>query len=269
MDSRKLIKFLEDVASGLRGIKALVLFGSYAEGRSMPISDIDLAVIADDLSSIVNLRYAVARRLNIPEDKVSIVELRHIPPTLRAKILRRGIVILGDVDEVARSIRPDVVEVLELEKDHFHHWLKNMNPIDENVMVSIISQVESDIRFLREVLRKNADEIARDEVLRRAFERALHTAIEGIIDLLRHIVSGLSLGIAEYYRDYVEIAANNNVISREVAERAVGLIELRHRLVHRYRGLNYGEMLKKAKELTTLWPRILNEVRNYLRRAFG
>jgi len=263
---RKLAEFLKDVASSLEGVKVLVLFGSYAEDRAMPASDLDLAVVAEDLSNIANLRYAVAKGLKMPEQKVSIVELMHAPPTLKAKILKRGVVIFGDIGEIARSVKPDVIEVLDLEKARFYDWLRGKNPIDESVVTSIIDQVESDVRFLREIVKRKSSEVAVDEVLRRAFERALHTAIEGVVDLLRHIVSGLNLGMAEYYKDYVEISAKNNVISRKVAQKTIELVELRHRLVHAYRGLNYEEMLEKARELVTLWPQILIEVKGYLRK---
>ncbi|HID18253.1 TPA: nucleotidyltransferase domain-containing protein, partial [Candidatus Bathyarchaeota archaeon] len=111
---RKLAEFLKDVASSLEGVKVLVLFGSYAEDRAMPASDLDLAVVAEDLSNIANLRYAVAKGLKMPEQKVSIVELMHAPPTLKAKILKRGVVIFGDIGEIARSVKPDVIEVLDL-----------------------------------------------------------------------------------------------------------------------------------------------------------
>lgn len=53
--------------------------------------------------------------------------------------------------------------------------------------------------------------------------------------LLRHIVSGLGLGVAEYYPDYIEICRRRGIISNEVAEKILELIPVRHMLVHRYR----------------------------------
>ncbi|RLG51442.1 MAG: hypothetical protein DRN96_05340 [Thermoproteota archaeon] len=270
VEAEWLISILKDACKGIRGLKALVVFGSYAEGRVMPASDVDIAAVVEDPRALSELRCAVARALKLPEDKVSIVDLRKSPPTLRVKALKRGIVIFGSVSDVVKSIEPDVVEVLEHERESFYQWLEGIDPMDESVIMAIVRQVESDVRFLAKVLReKHPSEITGDEVLRRAFERALHTGIEGALDLLRHIISGLSLGVAEYYRDYVEIAVDSKVIPPEAGEKLLELVELRHKLVHRYRRLDYNDLIEKARAFIEVWPQVSSSVRRYLKEEAG
>jgi len=264
----ELSKFLADVVSGVKGVKLAFLFGSYARGKAMPASDVDLAVVAEEPKTLVELRVAVAKALNMPEEKVSILDLSGSSPVARIKVLKYGVKVCEDNEEVIRLLgefSSDVVEVLDLERQDFVRWLRSSDPIDESVIKSVIVQVEGDVGYLRRLLgTKGVREVVESEDLRRAFERALHLAIEGIVDLLRNVVSGFSLGVAEYYRDYVEIAKRNNVISRESAENLVGLLDLRYRLIHRYRGLNYSEMLERAKSLIDLWSNVLREVKRYL-----
>ncbi|MCD6509271.1 MAG: DUF86 domain-containing protein [Thermoprotei archaeon] len=263
----ELIELLKKLTQETSGVELLILFGSYAEDKAMPISDIDLAIITKDPQATSELRYNLAKTLKIPEDKISIIDLENAPPTLKIKILKKGITILGNPNPIAKTIKPDTIEVLQHQKTQFYNWLKSENPIDENVITSIITQVESDIRFLNKITKeKTPNQIIKDETLRRALERALHTAIEGTIDLLRHIISGLNLGIAEYYRDYIQISINNNLISQKTGTKLLKLAELRHKLVHRYQGLNYDQLIKEAKNLIELWPQVSNEVKKYLRK---
>lgn len=263
-----LVDTLRDVVKDFPEIKLLILFGSYANGRAMPASDIDLAVITDNDDILVNFKYAIAKKLKISEDKVSIINLDKASPVLKIKILKNGIVVSGNVNnELIRQLNfEEIIEVIELERTNFYNWLRSKDPIDESLVMSIINQVDSDVKFLNKIVNeKNINDIQNDDILRRAFERALHTAIEGMIDLLRHIVSGLRLGIAEYYKDYIDIAMRNNVISCETGKKLLKYVEPRHKLVHRYRGLDYEELYEKAKELVKLWPQVLIEIRNYLR----
>ena len=111
------------------------------------------------------------------------------------------------------------------------------------------------------------EDLRHDKPLRKAFERTIHTSIEGVIDLLRHIISGLNLGIVEYYRDYVEISREKGVISNETAESLLELIPTRDMLIHRYRELDYSKLLDDAKKIVETWPKLQQEIKEYLRKT--
>jgi len=114
-------------------------------------------------------------------------------------------------------------------------------------------------------LSRGLEAVVEDKTLRKAFERTLQTLIGGCIDLLRHIVSGLSLGVAEYYRDYVEIAKRSGAISEETAEKLLELIPVRHVLIHRYRDIDYVKLWRNAQTAIEAASRLLEEVRRYLK----
>lgn len=82
------------VSSRLPDVVALYLYGSYAEGRQRPDSDLDLAILCRkpiDTTSLYETRMALAQEL---EMDVDCVDLQNIPLTLAAQVLESGILIL-------------------------------------------------------------------------------------------------------------------------------------------------------------------------------
>lgn len=267
MGVEKLIETLRKIVEKYPEIKLMYLFGSYAENRAMPISDIDIAVIATRRSVIPHLVADIAKELGIAEEKISILDLEYASPVLILTVLKRGIKIVdrdNETQKLVSKIEPEILELNELREIHFVKWVEE-NPLDFRVIERIVSQIQEDIEDLRCYLARGLEVILSDRTLRKAFERTLHTAIEGCIDLLRHLVSGLGLGVAEYYRDYVEICRRRGVISNEIAEKLLELIPVRHMLVHRYRELDYTKLWRDAQTIIEVAPKLIEEVRRYLR----
>ena len=197
----ELIKALKRIASRHPELRLMYLFGSYAKGKEMPTSDIDIAVITSDMRIIPELTAEIAKELNIPEERISIVDLRNADTLLKIDILRDGIEIKRELD--ANDIIPsssEITEVAELERtSSSKSWLRG-DPIDILVIRDIISRIIEDKGDLQELIEMGYDKVMKDKWLRKAFERTLQTLIEGMMDLLRHIVAGLNLGIANTMR---------------------------------------------------------------------
>ena len=266
----ELIKALKRIASRHPELKLMYLFGSYAKGKEMPTSDIDIAVITSDMRIIPELTAEIAKELNIPEERISIVDLRNADTLLKIDILRDGIEIKREID--VNDIIPsssEITEVAELEKSSSSKsWLRG-DPIDILVIRDIVTRIIEDKEDLQELIEMGYDKVMKDKWLRKAFERTLQTLIEGMMDLLRHIVAGLNLGIATYYRDYVEFCKKNNVISEETANTILRLIPIRHILVRKYRTANHEETWRSAIAATNIADKLVKEVRTYLKRKIG
>ena len=184
----------------------------------------------------------VARELGVPEERVDILDLALASPSLRLEVLSRGVNLASLVPHLE-----ELVEVRYLESLATQHWLKG-DPLDLERLRRIESRIYEDAEDLKELLSKGLNEVLADKHLRKSFERTLQTLIEGMLDLLRHLSSGLNLGIAAYYRDYVELCVKAGLISRRVGDAIASLIPLRHALVHGYRNLNYEELWRRAEE---------------------
>jgi uncharacterized protein YutE (UPF0331/DUF86 family)/predicted nucleotidyltransferase len=260
------IEKVRDVVRGFRDVKLAYLYGSYAWGSPGPTSDIDVAVVVLNRAVIPTLAAEMAKALGVPEDKVSIVDIGLLDEALRLKIIAHGIKLVDRGFDV-NVLLPrafELVEVFEDERFSSISWLRG-NPVDLEAIRSIVAAILEDSRDLKELLDIGFEGVVGDKHVRKSFERTFYTLIESMIDILRHVVAGLNLGVASYYRDYIDICLRNNVISMNVAERVLRLIPVRHALAHRYGRSNYEELWKEAEEAYNTAKILVTEVGEYLK----
>jgi uncharacterized protein YutE (UPF0331/DUF86 family)/predicted nucleotidyltransferase len=250
------------------GIKLAYLFGIHARGSPKPLSDIDIAVYTDDPSVLLDVSAEISRELGIPEDRVSIVDLRVLDPVLILRIAREGIEVVNRGVNISNLVPSEVVEVRELERSMSRIWLRG-DPLDVEIVRDIINRILEDARDLKELLSMGYESVVSNKFLRRSFERILQTLIEGCIDLLRRVIAGLNLGVASYYKDYIDIAERNNVISRDTAAKLRELVPVRHVLVHGYRRVDYSKLWSLAEEITSLSNPLISEVKKYVKERVG
>ncbi|MCC6030953.1 MAG: DUF86 domain-containing protein [Desulfurococcales archaeon] len=260
----EITKLLREIFSKYQEVKLVYLYGSYAKGSQGPLSDIDIAVMTDDPSIILDVSAEIAHILKISEEKISIIDMRLLDPMMILKIISEGVEIINRGVNIHDLISRETIEVRELENTMSRKWASK-DPLDIEVIRDIIARVNEDSKDLREMFEMGLDKIVSDKHLKRSFERVLQTLIEGLIDLLRHVVAGLNLGVASYYKDYVDIAERNNIISRDVAESLRRLIPVRHMLVHRYRILDYRKLWILAEEAAETADRLVDEVIRFIR----
>ncbi|MEN2974189.1 MAG: nucleotidyltransferase domain-containing protein [Candidatus Caldarchaeales archaeon] len=71
----EVVSDLKKVLSRFDDVRLAYLFGSYAEGREMPISDLDIAILTRDRKVISYLTAEISKTLKIPEEKISIIDI--------------------------------------------------------------------------------------------------------------------------------------------------------------------------------------------------
>ncbi|MBO3754892.1 MAG: DUF86 domain-containing protein [Candidatus Brockarchaeota archaeon] len=255
---------LEGLSERLRGfqdLKLLILFGSLAEGVEHGGSDVD--VVIDAPESTINLIYDELGR-EFRKREIHMIRVGWLRPEALLHIARRGIVLLdrGVLSQVALSVSSDYFDLREGADDIIGSWLRG-DPIDVALIMTIMEQVDEDVKVLMELTGRLNDVLA-DPILRRAFERSLHTAIEGMLDMLRHIVSRLAPRSFETYRELVGSAERLGVVGGAVAGTLKGLMDARHTLIHRYRGITDNFLKDCLNKTVTTWQTLREEIRAYL-----
>ncbi len=87
-------------------IKPLIIaFGSRVSGKSVSTSDYDFAVVAVEklsLSERVSISENIAKKMEIKEDKIDLVDLSSASPLLKFEVARNGKLIDGDYAQFIR-----------------------------------------------------------------------------------------------------------------------------------------------------------------------
>jgi uncharacterized protein YutE (UPF0331/DUF86 family)/predicted nucleotidyltransferase len=255
-----LIEKLRNIFSRYPQVLAAYLYGSYSAGRQTSVSDIDIAVVSEDRGILLGLSADIARELNISEEKVSLTDLKFLDPALRLRIVKEGIEVANkglNLNDILLA-NEEIVEVYDLEEAMCKSWLRG-NPIDIRTVREIIARINEDLEDLEELFKLGYGEIMESKHLRKSMERTVQTLIESMLDLLRHIIAGLNLGVATFYKDYVDYAERAGIISSDTANEIRKFIPIRHILVHRYRTINYEEVWKTAGNLRITARKLVDE----------
>lgn len=247
------------------------LFGSVAkEGFSSHDIDLALMLEADDkLSIVASLTEKISRMLNIPEDKVDIVDIDDANLLLKYRILTQGIRLV-DRKEAESALILDVAESYPVYNVDYEYllksWLREDPEIDRKLLLKRPDELLRTITMIgKRYVGKDASWLLADLERAYAFERAMHRAIEAMLDICRHIMAAKRLGLAEYYSDYPLRIADANLMDREMASKISRLAKLRNILIHEYTELDYEKLLDEAGNLAyDLSPRFTEWLRNLL-----
>ncbi|QQG43689.1 MAG: DUF86 domain-containing protein [Candidatus Daviesbacteria bacterium] len=107
--------------------------------------------------------------------------------------------------------------------------------INRKTIDHILRYLEGEIKIIadshvtREALNEEENLIFTD-----ATKHRIQVAIEMVINIAEHIVSGLNLGMPEYARDLFPLLDKKNIITEDLSERLGKAVGLRNVLVHMY-----------------------------------
>ncbi len=96
------------------------------------------------------------------------------------------------------------------------------------------------------------DKLAQDEVLQFAIARALHLAVETIIDVGDALISGYLMRDPGGYEDIIDILEDEGVIPPEVTAQLKERVRLRERLVRHYEKIEVTELVAATKNYEDL-----------------
>ncbi len=138
--------------------------------------------------------------------------------------------------------------------------------IDPHLLERKLKRIE---QFLREMETAEGpaafDEFSGNTVFKRFIERNIELSIEQMIDICRHLVSGLDLQEPETYAACFEILGDADIIPKTSVETFKSMTRYRNLIIHGYDGvedtITFGIFKKRLGDFRTY----IGFIRQYLR----
>jgi uncharacterized protein YutE (UPF0331/DUF86 family) len=106
--------------------------------------------------------------------------------------------------------------------------------IDKKLVEKKIRKMETYLRELKAVSIKSLEAFIENTVVKRFVERNIELAIEQMIDICKHMVSGLDLSEPETYAECFDILRKNKIIPGKTLPTFQAMARFRNRLIHVY-----------------------------------
>ncbi|MDQ7029931.1 MAG: DUF86 domain-containing protein [Ardenticatenia bacterium] len=251
------LPLLEELAAELADELLLFVFGSYAQNRATPLSDLDLAYLPReelDREQALALDQALYRRLSrlLKSDDFTLVNLRQAPPTLAFTVLTEGrrLSPLGNggwtaFRERIFALYPESRRLKQHALEAFAHQLRRGGfpmPVDRDKVLEQLRRLDADLRKLREKAQLPRDAYLADSDAQDVVERRLQTATECCLNIGNHLIATLGLPVAEDYASVFTSLASGGIIPPDVAEGMADMARFRNLLVHLYWRVNPAQV---------------------------
>lgn len=106
--------------------------------------------------------------------------------------------------------------------------------VDREVVLRRLDHLEDNLNYLQGLQEFSKENFCREQDIYLRYERALHLAVEAVIDLGNHLIAERSLKTPEFNKEIFKILNENNIISDELADTLSKMAGFRNILVHDY-----------------------------------
>lgn len=133
----------------------------------------------------------------------------------------------------------------------------------------VLNNMEKVLSYMESVLKAEKTEVLQNPITVLAMERALHIAIESIVDAGNFIIDGFIMRDPGSYSDIVEILEDEKVIPQEDAALLKGFIVFRKNLVHEYFMIQPEQIYQLLLDSHSTLLKFGQHVRKYLEKELG
>lgn len=126
--------------------------------------------------------------------------------------------------------------------------------IDKILIERKLGNIEEFLKELDSAPIGSLEEFKSNVVARRFIERNIELAIEQMLDICKHLISGLDLKEPETYAECFDILSAGGVIHADDAKKFQAMTRFRNMLIHVYDGIDnaitYGIYTKRLADFT-------------------
>lgn len=135
---------------------------------------------------------------------------------------------------------------------------------DKEVVLRRVGYLEKIINYLEGIEKFSKEEFSNDPDIYFRFERALHLALETVIDLGNHLIAANNLRTPESNRDVLKVLYENNLINKTLCSKLEKMAGFRNILVHDYlvldRELEYDIIRNNLDNIRKFMEMIVNNI---------
>jgi len=136
--------------------------------------------------------------------------------------------------------------------------------VDKEVILKRLDQLENKINYLQGIEQFGKEEFSNNPDIYFRYERALHLALEAVIDLGNHLIADQNLRTPESNRDVFKVLYENNLIKKDLYSKLEKMAGFRNILVHDYltldRELEYEIIRTNLDDLRKFMEMIVNNI---------
>lgn len=110
--------------------------------------------------------------------------------------------------------------------------------VDKEVVYKRLNHLENKIKYLQGIEQFSKEEFSNNPDVYFRYERALHLALEAVIDLGNHLIADKKLRTPESNRDVFKVLLENNFINKTLCSKLEKMAGFRNILVHDYMTLD-------------------------------
>jgi uncharacterized protein YutE (UPF0331/DUF86 family) len=136
--------------------------------------------------------------------------------------------------------------------------------IDKILVEKKLRRIEEFLRELKNVEIGTIEEFKENVITRRFVERNIELAIEQMIEICKHFISGLDLSEPETYSECFDMLAKEGVILEQSLDTFKSMVRFRNILIHAYEGVDdsitYGIYKRRLNDFEIF----IKEIREYL-----
>lgn len=217
------------------------IFGSIMRSEEKGFSDVDLAVLTEDLSPEEFIDLANGMATILDTERVDITLLNSASPIFKYKVISEGeafyYVDIKDKEEFELFSLKEYMDTEFLRYDQYEILKREValvKKIDEEAIKERLKKLRSVLSAVGPRRSVSLEEYLEDEILRLAVERALILAAEVVVDILSHILASDYAVFPATYEEAIEKGREKRIISEELYGQLTGLGRFRNLLIHMY-----------------------------------
>lgn len=136
--------------------------------------------------------------------------------------------------------------------------------IDKPLIEKKLRRIEDLLRELNVAKIATIEEFKVNIVVKRFIERNIELAVEQMIDICKHLVSGLDLKEPENYSDCLNSIAKEGIVSEQYLDTYKSMVRFRNLLIHAYEGVDDSITYNIYKQRLDDFRVFIKELRSYL-----